>query len=337
MIQAFSSSAVGGLLTSVFTASKIVARSSSASDTGTLTVSGTVSGAGDSDTLTLTGQREVLGTKDFTAVVSGVLSAAQAGTVSFFTEGTKAAGTMIVTSNPTAGDTLTLGITGATKTYTFVSASPSIDGDVLIGATASDTASNLRKAIRGGDAALNDGTGAGTLYGVDTSANLYLTVSAVSGQILTLEDRIGCARQLAYVITQTGTGLSLGVPTGGVSGTLLGTISAAGVRINSAIVLDDETVTAAQLPALTDWYSDWVRVGGKPCSIYLKSSNVATAMTCQYQVSTASDQSVFRTTSLTSLDNNELLVTPTEHIEWLRLRVNNTNTSAASVNAKVCY
>ena len=69
-------------------------------------------------------------------------------------------GTLTLTGN--AGDTQTV-VIGA-KTYTFQTSLTNVDGNVLIGATASDSLDNLI-------AAINLGSGAGTLYAAATTAH----------------------------------------------------------------------------------------------------------------------------------------------------------------------
>ena len=331
MITPFASALTGSISASTFTASKLVARSTSASDTGTLTAAGTVSGAGASEAFTLTGQREVLGSSSFTKLSSAVLSAAQLGTVSFFLEGTKAEGRIIVSTQPANNDTLQIGLTGFTQTYTFKTSLTGAANEVFIGADASATALNLKKAI-------NDEGTEGTHYGTGTAINPYITVSAISGQILTIRDKIGCVRSLSYVLTQgTGTTLSLGLPTGGANGATVATLQIGDVRAYNAVTLDDEALTLDLLPPLTDWYSDWIYIGGQRATIYLDCENVATGIAASYQTTTDSAKTVTRSgaVSISNADNNSQIITPTEVAEYIRLRLNNTNTTAAAVNAKV--
>lgn len=83
-------------------------------------------------------------------------------------EGTAAQGTLTLALNVANGETVTID----TKTYTFETVLTDVDGNVLIGATASDSLDNLI-------AAINLDTGAGTLYA--TSTTLHPTVSAAAG------------------------------------------------------------------------------------------------------------------------------------------------------------
>jgi flagellar hook protein FlgE len=86
------------------------------------------------------------------------------------TAAAEATGTLTVTGNASANETVTIGGT----TYTFVAAlstGPTVPDQVLIGAAAADTLANLA-------AAINGGAGAGTNYSTGTVANGGATASA---------------------------------------------------------------------------------------------------------------------------------------------------------------
>lgn len=85
-----------------------------------------------------------------------------------------ATGTLDATGgNFAAGETVTTG----TKTYTFTSPLGANDGDVLLGATASDSLDNLI-------AAINLAAGSGTLYAAATTANGFVSAAAGAGDTL---------------------------------------------------------------------------------------------------------------------------------------------------------
>src|ERR1043166_3114386 len=90
---------------------KLIARSSNAADTGNLTVVGLVGSAGDDETVALLGKREVETTSSFKSLLSAALSAAQAGIVKVYGQGTAGTATIQVATNPADGDTLTIGLT----------------------------------------------------------------------------------------------------------------------------------------------------------------------------------------------------------------------------------
>jgi hypothetical protein len=328
MITTFRTSASG--LSAQPSTEKLIVRSSSAVDTTqTVSASGTVSSVADTDTLTLTGQREVLGAKLFSALASVTLSAACAGTVSILGTGTSAEGTIVVTTNPANNDTVTLALGAITQTYTFKTALTGAANEVLIGATAADTALNLSYAVN--DTSANEGT----LYGTGTAANALCTATC-STDTVTLRDKIPCKRSLSWSLTQSGTGLTLTTPTGGIDGATLATLTAGTSQKAGAISLDDEALSLGLIPPGLTWTSDWVKVGGRNCTIYLAASNVVDPLLVGYAVATDTGYPVAGATDLPTLDNNRYAVTPAESgIEWLQLTVDNPNTTAVSVNAKI--
>ena len=103
---------------------KVIAVSTSASDgSKNLVLQGTVSGSPDGETITFgsEGRIEKESTKTYEALISASLSASAAGTVRIYRQGVKASGTVIVSTNPTTGDTWTIGLVGNTRNYKFVS------------------------------------------------------------------------------------------------------------------------------------------------------------------------------------------------------------------------
>lgn len=82
--------------------------------------------------------------------------------------GTASTGTLTLTGNVSDGDEVEIG----GKTYTFETTLTDVDGNVLIGASASDSIDNLI-------AAITLGAGAGTLYA--TSTTLHPSVTAAAG------------------------------------------------------------------------------------------------------------------------------------------------------------
>lgn len=87
--------------------------------------------------------------------------------------GARAVGTLTATANFANGETVTTG----TKTYTFLTVLVNVDGNVLIGASASDSLDNLI-------AAINLGAGSGTLYAAATTANTFVYGTAGAGDTL---------------------------------------------------------------------------------------------------------------------------------------------------------
>lgn len=114
-------------------------------------------------------------------VTTGTLSAASlgltSGTISTTTPAVAAQGTINLVGNPANNDTVTVG----TQTYTFVTAltASTTANQVLIGGSASASATNLAEAINA------SATGSGTNYGSLTTANTSATANA-NGSVVTL-------------------------------------------------------------------------------------------------------------------------------------------------------
>lgn len=84
-----------------------------------------------------------------------------------------ATGILTLSANVSDGDTVTTG----TKVYTFQTVLTDVDGNVLIGATASDSIDNLI-------AAIGLGAGAGVTYAALTTANGFITAVAGAGDTM---------------------------------------------------------------------------------------------------------------------------------------------------------
>jgi hypothetical protein len=98
--------------------------------------------------------------------------------VSAIQEGAAAVGTLTLTGNAGNGQTVTIG----TKVYTFQTTLTDVDGNVLIGATASNSIDNLI-------AAINLAAGAGTLYAASTAFNQFVTAVAGTGDTMDVTAR----------------------------------------------------------------------------------------------------------------------------------------------------
>jgi flagellin len=157
-------------------------------------------------------------------VTTGLLSSLGIGLVA------NASGTLTAASNATATKTVTVGAT----TYTYVtalSATPTAN-EVLIGANAAATLSNLA-------AAINGGTGSGTVYGSPTVANASATAVAGATSMTVMAKTSGSAGN-TVITTTTDTGITFGAGTlaGGAGTASLTTAAAAQAaltNINGAI------------------------------------------------------------------------------------------------------
>ena len=116
--------------------------------------------------------------------------------------GTLATGTLTATANFANTETVNAG----GKTYTFQTVLTNVDGNVLIGASASDSLDNLI-------AAINLGAGSGTLYAAATTENTFVSALAGAGDTMDLAAKIGGTAGNAYATTTTAANASFGAAT----------------------------------------------------------------------------------------------------------------------------
>lgn len=120
--------------------------------------------------------------------------------------GLVAKGTLTLTGNASDTETVTIGA----KTYTFQASLTNVDGNVLIGATASDSIDNLI-------AAINLGSGAGTLYATATTAHpldsLPNSIVASAGAGDTMDISVNQSDTTSIASTETLTNGSWGAST----------------------------------------------------------------------------------------------------------------------------
>lgn len=120
---------------------------------------------------------------------------------------TRAGGTVTISANPGAGNTVTIG----SSVYQFVSSlTGSSPGDVLIGASATATALNLIDAI-------NKHQNAGTTFNSSTPRNNDAYAPGISGSTITITARVGGSggNSIALAATSGGTTVSGSTLTGG--------------------------------------------------------------------------------------------------------------------------
>ena len=109
-----------------------------------------------------------------------------------------------VTASVASTETLTLAanaantetVTTGTKTYQFQTALTDVDGNVLIGATASDSIDNLI-------AAITLGAGSGSLYAASTTANGFVTAAAGGGDTMDATALTGGTQGNSIATTET--------------------------------------------------------------------------------------------------------------------------------------
>lgn len=114
----------------------------------------------------------------------------------------EATGTLTFSGVGTAADTITIG----SQVYTLRAAPTTVANEVKIGATGAETASNLI-------AAINGGTGAGSLYGSLTLPHQDVIASSGGSGIVTLTAKVGGTAANSIATTESGTSTAFGAAT----------------------------------------------------------------------------------------------------------------------------
>lgn len=139
----------------------------------------------------------------------GLESNAGSPSVSLTLTAVAATGTLTLSANVSNLDSVTIG----TKTYTFQTVLTDVDGNVLIGATASDSIDNLI-------AAINRSAGAGITYAESTIKHTQVTAAAGAGDTMDVTAIIAGSAGNAIATTETSATASWGnaTLTGGTDG-----------------------------------------------------------------------------------------------------------------------
>lgn len=295
-------------------------------------IEGTDAAAPAGDSVTAEPGAHVLSSVDFETVSLVALTVAQGGTVTVRENGTPATGALGVSGATFEnGQVFALGVSGISVSYTLTTSTPSAPYQVKIEATDAGTVANLR-------AAIDASAGAGTAYGAGTLAHPQLASTGISGTTISLTDRVGAQRLFDFICSDTSPFVFTDSMSGAEDGPVVATIPR-GLQVVTevAVKLDDEYLTLNKLPASTNWVSDGIAVSGKPFSLHISAENVTTPMVTSYEYSTQQWPDLWRagSVSVTDLDNNSQVITPPEIVEHVRVRINNTNTSAVSANVKL--
>lgn len=178
-------------------------------------VDGTISGEGNP---------EIDGTRDIVFIADGTSLQYYSGS------GAAAAGTLTLTGNAGNNETVTIG----TQTYTWKTAlttGGTAPNEVLIGASAAASIDNLI-------AAINGGSGAGTLYGSQTEINLDVVASDGAGTTMLATAKLNGTAGNAIATTETMANGSWGAATlaGGTTGKATGTLTLTGNAVNNETV-----------------------------------------------------------------------------------------------------
>mgnify|MGYP003673781227 FL=1 len=324
---AFSTPTSNPIVAQPSTASTIYVRSTSASDTMSASVYGTVSASPDSSSVTLTGLREAVTADSFTAVTQSILATAPAGIVSAYQAGTAGTGDITGLTNPTDGDTLTIGLTGVTQAYRFKN-TLALAYDVKIGATASITMANLKAALNA------DGT-PGTEYYTGTLVNPLLSAT-VATTVVTVTDRIACNRSIAWSFAESSTNFALRIPNDGADGTLLFSFAAGITNAANSLTFSTEDHLTETLPALMLGTSNHIQVNGVMPMLRLYSDQAIS-----YKTESSTDLINWTTTSegTVALSATTLTyVNLAERADFIRFVITtNANTTDTILDARLIY
>ena len=268
---------------------------------------------------------------DYSGTLSGI------GRV-FSNDGTPATGSVKITSQPSAGEDISIGLTGALVTYTFQT-SVSSGGQVKIGSTTAETADNLASAINDTQTGSSNPTD-NTDWNV-TSAHPYLSATSSSGTI-TLTDRINCNRQLAWsILPYDGNDFSICPIRGGIDGTLIVAMAAgtnsASTSSSSGLDLDSEGLTVTNVISGVPTYTDAVRVGGRFALSIKANTSPNGAITGIVQLSNDGTNFNHDATGWTDLDSDhdQFILASDYFAEYARLKFNSyASTNAIALNMK---
>lgn len=160
-----------------------------------------------------------------------------------------ATGVLTLTSNAGNNETVTLDA----KVYTFQTVLTDVDGNVLIGATASDSLDNLI-------AAITLGAGAGTKYAASMTPHPTVTAAAGAGDTMDVTAKTAGAAGNKIVSTETLSNGSFGAVklTGGVDGAIF-TCRQSWMRHAVVATVTDRkefTLTLTESRAVDNWFND---------------------------------------------------------------------------------
>jgi hypothetical protein len=305
-------------------------RQTSGSTAARVLLSAETSGAGKVERLSSTAWSHLY-LVDFNGTLNGIAKV-------FSNDGTPATGSLKVTSQPSDGETIQIGLTGYLTTYTFKT-SVSGPGHVKIGSSTAETADNLASAINDSQTGSSNPVD-NTDWSV-TSAHNYLSATSSSGTI-TLTDRINCNRQLAWVITPSDANdFSICTIRGGIDGTLIVAMAAgtdtASTSSTSGLDLDSEALTTTNVISGVPTYTDAIRVGGRFALSIKANTSPNGAITGIVQLSNDGTNFNHDATGWTDLDSDhdQFILASDYFAEYARLKFNSyASTNAIALNMK---
>lgn len=322
-------------------AETLIARSVSASDTQSLSITGSTSVPTNvSETHALTGQKEVAFPTNTLVLLTGAkLASAAAGIITIYGQGTHASGDIRVDAQPANNDTLTIGLTGYTVVYTFKTTLTGAAREIKLGADKYVTAQNICRALIAG-------TGSGTSYGTGTTAHPDITawadsaftdndLNGTSETTIYIRDALAISRYLTWGMSTTSANLSVRAPSGGENGTTIATLDVGDSESFESMTLSSPDLATATLIALTTPTTDALFVGSRPCSIRLYIENVSSSISAKVQLSDDNLNWYDDTSGALTLDNNDQRIDLTARLsEYVRLAVTaNANTTDSKLHA----
>ena len=257
----------------------------------------------------------------------------------FSNDGTAATGSIKVTAQPSDGETIEIGLTGFTTTYTFKNMAAS-NGHVKIGSSTAETADNLASAIN--DAQTGTSNPTDNTDWNSTAAHTQITATSASSTV-TITDRIKCARQLAWVLTPyDANDFAVCSIRGGIDGTKIVDISAgnnsASTSATSGLDLDEEAITTTNIISGVPTYSDAVRTGGRFAVSIKANTSPNGAITGIVQLSNDGTNFNHDATGWTDLDSDhdQFILASDYFSEYARLKFNSYSaTNAIALNIKI--
>lgn len=263
------------------------------------------------------------------------------GTGSIFSNnGTPASGSIKITTNPSNGDTIAIGLQGFTQTFTFKSTLSS-NNDVLIGTTTAQTADNLASCIN--DSSTGSSNPVEDYQYKAASPNAYLSATAPDGASqINLTDRINCKRQLAWAITPSDeSDFHICEIRGGIDGTKIADISAgdqsASTNLGSGINLDSEDLSTTNVSGYLDIPTDSVATRGR-FVVDIKCQDPGSSILSVIQLSNDGTNWKNATSTITDLntDQDQRISGDDLFSEFARLNFTYfTSTAAKALNIKI--
>lgn len=194
----------------------------------------------------------------------------------------QASGTLTLTATPLNGETVTIGA----KTYTFQTVLTNVDGNVLIGATASTAINNLY-------AAITLGSGAGTTYAAATTAHPTVFASTPTGLTLFVYALIGGPGGNLIATTETLSNGSFGAATllgGSVQNSItitgLGDVVDLGVQYVGYLG-HRYRITKTFIDPILSGIGNWAFIDSAGVISYIESFELVTGTTYQFEIISA--------------------------------------------------